>query len=52
MNAAERFVTICGEVGNYTERLTGVSVVDTYFGPDEFHPNKQSKEKAAANLVY
>ncbi len=52
MNVAERFVTICGEVGNYTERLTGVSVVDAYFGPEEFHPKKQSNEKAAADLVH
>ncbi|MHA2359692.1 MAG: hypothetical protein ACXAB5_05430, partial [Candidatus Thorarchaeota archaeon] len=52
MNAAERFVTICGEVGNYTEKLTGVSVVDAYFGPDGFHPKNQSKEKSAADLVH
>jgi len=52
MDVAERFVTISGEAGNYTERLTGVNIVDTYFGPDKFHPNKQSKEKAAVDLVH
>ena len=51
MNAAERFVKVCGEVGNYTERLTGVSVVDAYTGPDELHPKKQSKDKAPSDIV-
>ena len=52
MNAAERFVKICGEVGNFRERLTGISVVDAYFGPEEFHPKKQSKEKTATDLIH
>jgi hypothetical protein len=51
MNAAEIFVKVCGEIGNYTEKLTGVSVVDAYFGPEEFHPNKQDAEKTATDLV-
>ncbi|MFW9982993.1 MAG: hypothetical protein ACFFE3_13895 [Candidatus Thorarchaeota archaeon] len=48
---AEKFVTICGEVGNYTEKLTGVSIVDAYFGPEEFHPKNQSKEQAPQKLI-
>ena len=52
MNAAERFVTVCGEIGNYTEKLTGVSVVDAYTGPEEFHPKNQSKEKTPTELVH
>lgn len=51
MNAAELFVKICGEVGNFTQRHTGISVVDAYFGPEEFHPAKQSAEKTAEELV-
>ncbi|MHA2395146.1 MAG: hypothetical protein ACXAC0_00435 [Candidatus Thorarchaeota archaeon] len=52
MNAAERFVKVCGEIGNYTEKLTGVSVVDAYFGPEEFHPKKRSTEKTEIDLVH
>ncbi|MFW9768706.1 MAG: hypothetical protein ACFFF9_03335 [Candidatus Thorarchaeota archaeon] len=52
MKAAERFVKVCGEVGNFTERLTGVSVVDAYTGPPEFHPKKQSTDKASSDIVY
>ncbi|MHA1964822.1 MAG: hypothetical protein ACXACG_06370 [Candidatus Thorarchaeota archaeon] len=49
---AEKFVKLCGEVGNFTQRHTGISIVDAYIGPDEFHPKKQSKEKTAAGLVH
>jgi hypothetical protein len=52
MNAAERFVKVCGEIGNFTENLTGVSVVDAYTGPEEFHPKKQNKEKIPTELVH
>jgi hypothetical protein len=52
MNAAEKFVKVCGEVGNFTERLTGVSVVDAYTGPEDLHPKKQSKDKAPSDIVH
>jgi hypothetical protein len=52
MNAAERFVKVCGEVGNFTERLTGVSVVDAYTGPEAFHPKKQSRDKASSDIIH
>ena len=51
MNAAEIFVKLCGEVGNFTQRHTGISVVDAYFGPEDLHPAKQSTEKTAEELV-
>ncbi|MFW9792979.1 MAG: hypothetical protein ACFFEE_01655 [Candidatus Thorarchaeota archaeon] len=43
---------ICGEIGNYTEQLTGVNIVDAYFGPEEFHPKNQRKEKDSTDLVH
>jgi hypothetical protein len=52
VNAAEKFVKVCGEVGNFTERLTGVSVVDAYTGPEEHHPKKQSKDKAPSDIIH
>ncbi len=41
MDVSDRFVRLCGEVGNFTERTTGVSIVDAYFGPDECSPGNQ-----------
>ena len=52
MSAAEQFVKLCGEVGNYTEKLTGVSVVDAYTGPKELHPKNQSVDKTSEELVH
>jgi hypothetical protein len=52
MNAAERFVKVCGEIGNYTEKMTGVSVVDAYFGPEDFHPKMMSTKKTEKDLVH
>ncbi len=51
MSAAERFVRICGEVGNFTERMTGVSIVDAYFGEPQLSPNMLSHDKDADTLI-
>ncbi|MFW9787210.1 MAG: hypothetical protein ACFFE2_09690 [Candidatus Thorarchaeota archaeon] len=51
MKVEERFVKVCGEIGNFTEKLTGVNIVDAYTGPKEFHPSKQSKHKSPEDLV-
>ncbi len=50
MDAPSLFVKLCGEVGNFTKRLTGVSVVDAYFGPKELSPTLQSHDKDAETL--
>jgi len=50
MNVSERFLTIAGEIGAFTERLTGVSIVDAYFGPKEMDPKKMNGEKSASDI--
>lgn len=40
MDVSKEFLRLCGLVGGFTKQLTGVSVVDAYFGPDEYHPDK------------
>lgn len=51
MDVDESFVKICGEVGNFTERLMGTSIVDAYFGPPELAPSEQTKDKDADTLL-
>ena len=51
MDAAEVFIKTCGEVGNFTERLMGTSIVDAYFGPPELAPPQQTKDKDADTLL-
>jgi len=41
MGFSERFVKLCGEVGNLAKKKTGISIVDAYFGPDELKPELQ-----------
>jgi hypothetical protein len=51
MDVLEKFVQLCGEVGNYTKKLTGVSIVDAYFGPAELSPENQKKDTSANDLI-
>ncbi|MHA1813862.1 MAG: hypothetical protein ACTSYX_10580, partial [Candidatus Thorarchaeota archaeon] len=50
MSIAERFVRLCGEVGNLTKKLTGVSVVDAYFGPANLSPLRQPTDRSGLDL--
>ncbi|MFX1578479.1 MAG: hypothetical protein ACFFBJ_02445 [Promethearchaeota archaeon] len=52
MKVGERFVKLCGEIGNYTENSTGVNVIDAYTGPNEIHPDKQRKDVSHQDLVH
>ena len=51
MDAIERYVCLCGEVSNFTEQLTGIPLVDAYFGPDDFAPSKQNKNRTPNELM-
>ncbi|NHJ13168.1 MAG: hypothetical protein EAX95_05790 [Candidatus Thorarchaeota archaeon] len=52
MRPEERFVVLCGQAGNYTEKITGVSLVDAYFGPERLAPDHQEKERNPDDLVH
>jgi len=55
MGASERFVELCGEVGNLAKKKTGISIVDAYFGPDELRPELQvsrPSDELLADLNY
>ncbi|MBD3405355.1 MAG: hypothetical protein GF411_04350 [Candidatus Lokiarchaeota archaeon] len=49
---AKEFVRLCGEVGNFSERITGVSIVDAYFGPEDLDPKRQNENKDAEVLIH
>ncbi len=51
MDAGERFVRVCGEVGNFTARRTGVSIVDAYFGEPDLAPAMLNRDKNADTLL-
>ncbi|MCF2136359.1 MAG: hypothetical protein K9W43_03880 [Candidatus Thorarchaeota archaeon] len=51
MYVSEDFVRTCGEVGNLTQRLTGTSIVDAFFGPPDLAPERQSKNSDPEDLA-
>jgi len=52
MEVDREFVKLCGEVGNLTEAVTGVSIVDAYYGPDDLAPAQQSKDRKPEVLIH
>ncbi len=52
MNEAEEFVRVCGKVGNYSKRITGNSIVDAYFGPQELAPALQDERQSPDELLH
>ncbi len=42
MDTLERYVRLCGEASNFTKKVTGIPLVDAYFGPDDLSPEKQA----------
>ncbi|MGQ4910698.1 MAG: hypothetical protein ACP6KW_00880 [Candidatus Thorarchaeota archaeon] len=48
---SEEFVRLCGEVGAFTKSVTGTSIVDAYFGPEEFDPARAQFDGNVLSLV-
>ncbi|MFX0053513.1 MAG: hypothetical protein ACFFAD_01175 [Candidatus Hermodarchaeota archaeon] len=45
MDVGREFIRLCGEVGNFSKSVTGLSIVDAYYGPDELAPDRQAKDR-------
>jgi len=49
----EDYLKLLGHIGNFTKEVTGVSIVDAYFGPKKLSPEKAGRlapEKVLMNL--
>jgi hypothetical protein len=50
----EDYLKLLGQIGNFTREVTGVSIVDAYFGPKSLSPEKAKRrlapEKTLTNL--
>jgi len=51
VKAAEQYVQLCGRVGNLSRSLTGVSIVDAYFGPPSLAPEKQAERTEPESIL-
>jgi hypothetical protein len=52
MDVSRKFIQLCGEVGNLSKRVTGLSIVDAYYGPDELAPARQTENRKPDALVH
>ncbi|MHA2003355.1 MAG: hypothetical protein ACW975_06550 [Candidatus Thorarchaeota archaeon] len=52
MDVGREFTRICGEVGNLSEAVTGISIVDAYYGPPELAPARQAKDRAPEAILH
>ena len=52
MHLLENYIRLCGEVGNYAKKVTGVSIVDAYFGPIDLSPEKQKPDPNVDDLLH
>jgi len=52
MRLDEKFVSLCGQIGNLTEAMTGVHLVDAYSGPDLLAPQRQPKDREPTDLIH
>jgi len=51
MTFEEDYLKLIGQISNFTKEVTGVSVVDAYFGPEDFSPKKAQRRLAPENLL-
>ncbi|UCH05848.1 MAG: hypothetical protein JSW05_06695 [Candidatus Thorarchaeota archaeon] len=52
MDIGEQWVRLCGQIGHFSERTTGINIVDAYFGPDELAPERQQKDRAPEDILH
>ena len=52
MDVGREFIRLCGEVGNLSHRVAGLSIVDAYYGPDELAPDRQAKDRKPETMMH
>ena len=52
MDVGREFIRLCGEVGNLSNNVTGLSIVDAYYGPDELAPDRQAKNRKPESMMH
>jgi len=51
MPFGENYLELLGQIGNFTKEVTGVSIVDAYFGPKNLSPEKAKRRLAPEKLL-
>ncbi len=51
MDLGEQWLRLCGQIGHLSERITGTSMVDAYFGPDQLAPAIQQDDRPPDEIL-
>jgi len=51
MVIGEDYLKLLGQIGNFTKEVTGVSVIDAYFGPKNLSPEKAKRRLTPEKLL-
>jgi len=51
MVIGEDYLKLLGQIGNFTKEVTGVSVIDAYFGPKDLSPEKAKRRLTPEKLL-
>jgi hypothetical protein len=52
MDVGREFTRLCGDVGNLSEAVTGISIVDAYYGPADLAPARQAKGRRPEAIMH
>jgi len=47
----EDYLKLLGQIGNFTKEVTGVNVIDAYFGPEDLSPQKANRRLTPEKLL-
>jgi len=51
MTFGEDYLRLLGQIGNFTKEVTGVSIIDAYFGPENLSPEKAKRRLTPEKLL-
>jgi len=51
MTFEEDYLRLLGEINNFTKKVTGVAIIDAYFGPERFSPDKTKAQSAPEEML-
>jgi len=51
MTFGEDYLKLVGDIGNFAKEVTGVSLIDAYFGPEDLSPAKAKRDSTPEKLL-
>ncbi|MGA2308014.1 MAG: hypothetical protein ABSG57_00515 [Candidatus Bathyarchaeia archaeon] len=52
MALGEDYLKLLMQIGNFTKKVTGISIVDAYFGPKKLSPEKRARRLLTSSATW